>query len=147
MIMFSENGQAYADERRIMVDTQLIPRGIHDKNVLDAFYSVPREYFVPFELKANAYDDCPLPTKHGQTISQPYIVAYMTELLDLPPDKSAKILEVGTGAGYQAAILAWMGHKVFTVDRIRELVEFAEENLEDLPYSGNIKIKVGDGCD
>ena len=133
-------------DRRSMVDEQLIPRGIKDKKVLDAFYNVPRELFVPDELTGEAYQDHPLPTIHRQTISQPYIMALMTELLEAPENERAKILEIGTGSGYQAALLAYMGHDVVSVERLDELVKFAERNLEKLTYTDKIKIRVGDGC-
>ena len=131
--------------RRRMVDEQLVPRGIGEQRVLDAFLEVPREIFVPAWLRDEAYSDEPLPTKDGQTISQPYIVAYMTEMLALPSDRECKILEVGVGSGYQAAILAWMGHKVVGVERLASLASFAEGNLVHLPYGRKIKVVVGDG--
>ena len=132
-------------QRRSMVESQLIPRGIKDKAVLDAFYTVPRELFVSEKRFNEAYNDNPLPLMSGQTISQPYIVALMTELLELPIDRSARILEIGTGSGYQSAIIASMGHKVVSVERLEDLAEFAIANLKNVPYGENVTVVVGDG--
>ncbi len=128
--------------RNRMVETQLIPRGIKDKNVLDAMRKVPRHLFVPENRKDEAYDDCPLPIGYGQTISQPYMVAIMTELLK--PEKNKRILEIGTGCGYQTAILAETCKEVYTIERIPELTEIAKKNLEALGYD-NVFLKAGDG--
>lgn len=136
----------FAESRRIMVEEQLVSRGIGDKSVLNSFGTVPREYFVPDEYVDKAYEDHPLPTLSGQTLSQPYMMALMTELLELPSDHQAKVLEIGTGSGYQAAILAHMGHKVISIERLRELADFARENLFKLTYSDSVKIYVRDGC-
>lgn len=137
----------YSELRREMVEAQLIPRGINDKAVLDAFYNVPREIFLCGNQEA-AYEDCPLPTMCGQTISQPYIVAYMTELLGLSAaSERCKVLEIGAGSGYQAAILAYMGCDVITLEKIPELAEFAIANLSKLPCGNKVKVIVGDGCD
>lgn len=144
MIQYRED--AFKFDRAIMVEQQLIPRGIKNKAVLDAFYAIPRECFVTDTYIANAYDDTPLPIGHGQTISQPYIVALMTELLELSESESMKILEVGSGSGYQAAILAYMGHEVITVDRLKEVAEFAKSNLDMLAYAKKVKVFIGDGC-
>jgi len=127
--------------RRKMVETQLIPRGIRDRKVIDAFLIVSREKFVPESLKESAYDDTPLPIGEGQTISQPYIVALMTELLQLKGEE--KVLEVGTGSGYQAAILSEIGCEVYSVERIPSLATKADKILQQLGY--HIKIKIGDG--
>lgn len=135
----------YEDARNEMTDRQLIPRGIKNKKVLEAFRKVPRHLFVPGNMLKHAYEDRPLPLVSGQTISQPYIVALMTELLELPEDKSAKILEIGSGSGYQAAILAFMGHKVFSMERLPELAGMARKNLKAATLDKNIKISVGDG--
>ncbi len=129
-----------------MVEEQLVPRGIKDPKVLDAFRTVPRECFVTEEHVSEAYDDNPLPTILGQTISQPYMMALMTELLELPHDSAAKVLEIGTGSGYQAAILAHMGHSVVTVERLDKVADFAAKNLSPFTYLDRIKICVGDGC-
>ncbi len=132
----------YAALRKSMVETQLIPRGIENKRVLDAFYAVQRHKFIPDKLLGRAYDDCPLPIGEGQTISQPYIVALMTELLDLSGEE--KVLEIGTGSGYQTAILAKLAKAVYTIERKEELAKGAETILSDLGYK-NIIFKVGDG--
>ena len=128
-----------------MVETQLIPRGISDRKTLEAFRNVPREFFVPPAYRDEAYDDKPLPLLCGQTISQPYMVAIMTEVLKLPEDRKAKVLEIGTGSGYQAAILAYMGHSVITVERLPELVEFAGRNLSSLDFCKDVNLFQGDG--
>lgn len=127
--------------RKKMVETQLIPRGIKDKKVIEAFLTVPREKFVPENLKESAYDDTPLPIGEGQTISQPYIVALMTELLQLKGGE--KVLEIGTGSGYQAAVLSEIGCDVYSVERIPSLATRAGKILQQLGYI--VKIKIGDG--
>ena len=132
----------FAIQRKLMVEEQLIPRGIKNKEVLDAFLKIPRHNFVPDELRKNAYDDSPLPIGFGQTISQPYMVAAMTELLDL--NKDDILLEIGTGSGYQAAIAAQLCKYVYTVERIPELAEFAKQNLEKTGIK-NVEVIVGDG--
>lgn len=124
-----------------MVENQIIKRGISDKKVIEAFLKVPREEFVPENLKECAYDDTPLPIGEGQTISQPYIVALMTEALKLK--EKEKVLEIGTGSGYQSAILAEIGCEVFSIERIEILAVRAEKILKKLGYK--VKIKVGDG--
>lgn len=116
--------------------------GIKDKNVLAAMARVPRHEFVPDEHLFAAYDDRPLPIGYGQTISQPYIVALMTELLELKEDD--KVLEIGAGSGYQAAILAELTKNVYTVEIIEELAAKAEKTLRALGYE-NVKFKIGDG--
>lgn len=127
--------------RRLMVENQIISRGIKDRKVIDAFLNVPREKFVPEHLIDYAYEDGPLSIGKGQTISQPYIVALMTEALKLKGGE--KVLEVGTGSGYQSAILAEIGCNVYSVERIPELAQSAEKILKELGY--DVKIKVGDG--
>ena len=127
--------------RKEMVDSQLIPRGIRDKNVLNAFLKVPRELFVPEDLRHFAYNDSPVLIGEGQTISQPYIVALMTQALKI--SKNDKILEIGTGSGYQSTILAEMGCVVYSVEKRSELAQRAEKVLKQLGY--DVKIKVGDG--
>ncbi|HEC68798.1 MAG TPA: protein-L-isoaspartate(D-aspartate) O-methyltransferase [Candidatus Omnitrophica bacterium] len=131
----------YSDLRREMVEEQIIARGIKDKRVISAFSEIPREEFVPFKFRDLAYRDFPLSIGYGQTISQPYMVALMTEVLD--PFPGEKILEIGTGSGYQSAILAYLGAKVFSIERIPELAKKAQENLVRLGYQ--VQIKVGDG--
>jgi protein-L-isoaspartate(D-aspartate) O-methyltransferase len=128
--------------RENMVKTQLISRGIRDKRVLDAMRKVPRHLFVGEALQDRVYDDMALSIGEGQTISQPYMVAVMTELLELRGNE--KVLEVGTGSGYQAAILAELAKTVYTIERIAALAERAEDKFRSLGYE-NIFVKVGDG--
>lgn len=128
--------------RNIMVDTQLIPRGIKDKRVLEAMRKVPRHIFTSASFQNRAYEDSALPIGEGQTISQPYMVAIMTELLELKG--SEKILEIGTGSGYQTAVLAELSKEVFSIERIETLAKNAEEKLLMLGYN-NIHIKTDDG--
>lgn len=125
-----------------MVEEQLIPRGIKDLLVLNAFRKVPREKFVPPEQRSESYGDFPLPIGEEQTISQPYIVALMTEALRLKREE--KILEIGTGSGYQAAVIAEIAKEVYTIERISILAQRAKKILKELSYQ-NIKIKIGDG--
>jgi protein-L-isoaspartate(D-aspartate) O-methyltransferase len=125
-----------------MVARQIAARGVHDPRVLAALRAVPRHHFVPTELRRLAYEDEPLPIGEGQTISQPYIVAAMTEALALRPED--KVLEVGTGSGYQTAVLAELVAEVWTVEIIPSLSERARTALAELGYR-NIKFKVGDG--
>ena len=132
----------YSALRNEMVNTQLAPRGIYDNRVLDAFRSVERHKFVPKENINSAYSDCPLPIGEGQTISQPYIVALMTQCLELKGNE--KILEIGTGSGYQTAILSLLSKKVYSVERIKGLAERAGGVLKEDGFN-NIEIKVGDG--
>jgi len=132
----------FRDKREEMVKSQLIARGISDKKVLEAFRKVPRDLFVPSEYKRFAYADQPLPIGYDQTISQPYIVAYMTEILDIHPGD--KVLEIGTGSGYQAAILAEMKAEVFSVEIVKPLSMRAEITLQQSGYSA-IHLKTGDG--
>lgn len=132
----------YAVLKKRMVEEQLLPRGIKDQNVLDAFLKVERHKFIPTDLASNAYADFPLPIGNGQTISQPYIVALMTECLSLTGKE--KVLEIGTGSGYQAAILAELSKEVYSVERFENLAKMAQGVLNELGYA-NIKIKVGDG--
>lgn len=122
---------------------ELVRMGIRDPEVLRAMAEVPRERFVPPELKHLAWENRPLPIGAGQTISQPYIVARMTELLRVYP--GAKVLEVGTGSGYQAAVLAHLGAEVYSIERIPELAERAARTLEELGYQ--VRVRVGDGTE
>ncbi len=133
---------SFNEKREEMVRTQLIRRGISSEKVLNAFMTVPRHSFVPDEYLRFAYSDQPLPIGEGQTISQPYIVAYMTEVLDLKPGN--KVLEIGTGSGYQAAILAEVGAEVYSVELIKSLAGNAKRILTNLGYS-KIHLKTGDG--
>ena len=137
-----EQPDDFGRKREAMVREQLITRGISDPEVLSVFRKVPRHAFVPQQYLRSAYSDQPLPIGEGQTISQPYIVAYMTEILDLKPGK--KVLEIGTGSGYQAAILAEMGAEVYSVELIKPLGENAGKILTSLGYT-NIRLKTGDG--
>ncbi len=125
-----------------MVQEQIVARGITDGRVLRAMRRVPRHRFVPRIVAAFAYDDRPLPIGQGQTISQPYIVAYMTEQLDVTP--KSKVLEIGTGSGYQAAVLAEMSARVYTVEIVPELAERARKTLAALGYGG-VRVRAGDG--
>ena len=125
-----------------MVESQLRGRGIRDERVLDAMEKVQRHLFVGAELEDRAYDDCALLIGHGQTISQPYMVALMTELLELKGDE--KILEIGTGSGYQSAVLSLLASEVYTVERIRSLAIKAGKLLADHGY-GNVHVVISDG--
>lgn len=129
-------------KRHVMVKRQIEARNITDKLVLDAMRNVPRHVFVPKEYEESAYDDRPLPIGFGQTISQPYMVALMTEALCLKGDE--KVLEIGTGSGYQAAILAEIVDHVVSIERIPELAAKAIETLRNLGYN-NVEVVIGDG--
>ncbi len=132
----------YAEMREWMISTQLVPRGISDRRVLDAMKRVPRHLFVDNSIAYRAYDDSALAIGEGQTISQPYMVAVMTELLELSGDE--KVLEIGTGSGYQAAVLAELAKEVFTIERIAPLAEAAIQRLSELFYR-NVQVRMGDG--
>ncbi len=134
--------ESFTSQRHLMVKSQIKRRGVADEQVLNAMKKVLRHKFVLEELKAEAYLDDPLPIGEAQTISQPYIVAYMTEQLELK--KTDKVLEIGTGSGYQAAILAEIVDSVFTIEIIDILAKEAEETLKELNYN-NIYVKSGDG--
>ncbi len=134
--------EMFEEKRKDMVLYQIKRWGISDEKVIDAMQKVPRERFVPENLKDRAYDDGPLPIGEGQTISQPYIVAYMTEQLRLKGDE--RVLEIGTGSGYQSAILAEIAKEVYTVEIIETLSKRAQNLLSELGYK-NIKYKIGDG--
>ncbi len=132
----------YAAKRWEMVEGQIIARGIRNTAVIQAMLNVPRHEFVPEELRDQAYDDNPIPVGMGQTISQPYIVALMTELLN--PARGAKILEVGTGSGYQSAVLAETGCDLYTIEIVEDLAGKSRLVLEKLGYK-NITYRIGDG--
>lgn len=132
----------YEKSRKNMVETQLSSRGISDKRVLEVMGKVPRHLFVEEALISQAYNDHPLPIGQKQTISQPYIVALMTQALMLKKDD--RVLEIGTGSGYQTAILAELADKVYSIERIRELSQKARKVLDELGYF-NVLYKVGDG--
>ena len=125
-----------------MVKNQIIARGISDKRVLQAMEKVPRHLFVLEDSKAEAYEDYPLSIGDGQTISQPYIVAIMTELAALKGDE--KVLEIGTGSGYQAAVLSLLCKEVYTIEIVENLAKTAEKKLKDLNYD-NVHVRFGDG--
>jgi len=137
-----DNNDAHTQKRWEMIEKQIISRGIQDSRLIQAMLKVPRHRFVPEDLREFAYCDNPIPIEMDQTISQPYIVALMTELLKLK--KGERVLEVGTGSGYQAAILAEMGCEVYTIEILEPLLEKARRVLESLDYH-NIHYKVGDG--
>jgi len=128
--------------RERMIQDQLIKRGISDQRVLWAMGRVPREEFVPQEFKDQAYQDGPLPIGYGQTISQPYVIALAIELLELKGDE--KVLDIGTGSGYEAAILSLLARKVISIERIPQLAKEAGERLKRLGYD-NVEVVVGDG--
>ena len=134
--------QAYAGQRRKMVEEQILGRGIKDLSVMEVLSRVPRHLFVNSSLQHRAYGDCPLPIGENQTISQPYIVALMTQVLDLKGGE--RVLEIGTGSGYQTAILAELASHVFTNERVKPLVKKTKELLEGLKYK-NIVFKTFDG--
>jgi protein-L-isoaspartate(D-aspartate) O-methyltransferase len=142
------NGQAMKTEdnysvlRQKMVEQQIKKRGIHNPDVLAACSKVPRHMFVPIEFRKYAYDDTPVPIGFDQTISQPYIVAFMTEILN--PGKNTRVLEIGTGSGYQAAILACLCKEVYSVEIIDSLAERAKKTINYLGYK-NIHLKTADG--
>lgn len=129
-------------EREAMVERQIAARGIRHPGVLKAMRSVPRHEFVPPDFQRQAHEDSPLPIGHGQTISQPYIVALMTELLDPKPED--QVLEIGTGSGYQAAILSPLVKKVFTIEIVEPLAESARQTLRRLGFR-NVEVRAGDG--
>ncbi len=132
----------YAQARNIMVSQDIISRGVKDNATLDAMRQVPRHLFVVNELKARAYEDTPLPIGYGQTISQPYIVAVMTEAI--MPKSHYKVLEVGTGSGYQAAVLSGIVDSVFTIEIVEQLYLRAKQRLKRLGYD-NVLVKKADG--
>jgi protein-L-isoaspartate(D-aspartate) O-methyltransferase len=131
-----------AAERLEMVEEQIRQRGITDPRVLEALRAVPRERFVPADVRARAYDDTPLPIGFGQTISQPYVVAYMSEVLSIAP--AHRVLEIGTGSGYQAAVLGLLAAEVYTIEIVPELAERAEAVLRELGHA-NVTVRAGDG--
>ncbi|MBD3286807.1 protein-L-isoaspartate(D-aspartate) O-methyltransferase [candidate division WOR-3 bacterium] len=137
-----EKNNVYKAARESMVARQLAYRDITDERVLDAFRKVPRHLFVPDSSKSSAYGDFPLPIGEGQTISQPYIVALMTQLLNV--SDTSKVLEIGTGSGYQAAILAELAKEVYTIEYLPSLAKGAERILDSLGYD-NVHVRAGDG--
>jgi len=131
-----------ADERKRMVEKQLIPQGITNKDVLQSMLTVPRHFFVSEQLQAYAYNDCALPIDEGQTISQPYIVALMAEALE--PEPEDRILEIGTGSGYAAAVISRIVSVVYTIERHEALAGQAQSRFDTLKYD-NIVVRLGDG--
>ena len=125
-----------------MVRGQIEARGVRDRRVLDALVSVPRERFIPGDQRSGAYQDRPIPIGYGQTISQPYIVGYMTEALKV--ESSHRVLEIGTGCGYQTAVLAELADEVYSIEVIAPLAERAQRTLDSLGYA-NVHVRVGDG--
>ncbi|MHC5102866.1 MAG: protein-L-isoaspartate(D-aspartate) O-methyltransferase [Planctomycetota bacterium] len=141
MVSYDDKNR-YAINRRTMIEMHLRGRGIHDRRVLNAMERLPRESFIGKKYASSAYDDNPLPIGMGQTISQPYIVALMTQCLDL--SGSEEVLEIGTGSGYQTAVLSELAAKVYTIERFGELSEQAQASLAKLDCK-NIEFTVGDG--
>jgi protein-L-isoaspartate(D-aspartate) O-methyltransferase len=147
LVLLSMGGTQSADDpfepnRETMVRSQIERRGVRDARVLDAMRAVPRHLFVPLDYREEAYNDHPLPIGLGQTISQPYIVAFMTEVVS--PDPDDVVLEVGTGSGYQAAVLAQIVKRVYTLEIFQQLADEAKERFRNLGYA-NIELKSGDG--
>lgn len=138
----SKDTVRWRKEANKMVNSQLVARGISDKNVLQVMRNTPRHLFVPNELISSAYDDGPLPIGLGQTISQPFIVAIMTQLLELKGNE--KVLEIGTGSGYQAAVLSQLADSCYTIELVKPLADSVKIRLERLGYS-NVIAKCGDG--
>lgn len=134
--------ESYTHQRSRMVEEQIIGRGVRDRRVISALREVPRHLFVPAAVARLAYEDHPLPIGYGQTISQPYMVGFMTELLSLRPQD--RVLEIGTGSGYQAAILSRLVTEVYSIEIVAALAATARERLERLGYR-NVQVKTGDG--
>ncbi len=141
MIMLTCFAQDFGRERNMMVESQIRARGITDTYTLRAMRNVPRHLYIPPNQRNSAYEDRPLPIGYGQTISQPYIVAYMTEIIN--PANNQKVLEIGTGSGYQAAVLAEIVSHVYTIEIVRQLGETAKTAL--LQNYSNVSVKIGDG--
>ncbi len=137
----ADDEESYEMDRRAMVRQQIAARGVRDERVIEAVSNVPRHRFVDPQDAHLAYQDHPLPIGHGQTISQPYIVAFMTELAQVEPGD--KVLEIGTGSGYQAAVLAEMGAEVYSIEIVAPLGERARAVLEELGY--DVHVRIGDG--
>ncbi|CAN5268610.1 protein-L-isoaspartate(D-aspartate) O-methyltransferase [soil metagenome] len=142
LLLFAFEQDPFKKQREEMVERQIMQRGVKDPAVVKSMKNVKRHLFVPENNISNAYDDRPLPIGYGQTISQPYIVAYMTDIID--PKTDNKILEIGTGSGYQAAVLAEIVREVYTVEIIPELGNAAAARLKRLGYN-NVNVKVSDG--
>ena len=142
MLLGQGRGADLQPRRSEMVSEQIRARGVGDEAVLAAMSKVPRERFVPSELRSRAYDDTPLPIGYGQTISQPFVVAYMTEALGV--GRGHTVLEIGTGSGYQAAVLGELASAVYTIEIVPELARRATATLKELGY-GNVHVRAGDG--
>lgn len=142
LILFIFQTDSYQSKREQMVKTQIISRGITNRDVIEAMLKVERHKLVPENMRTNAYSDSPLPIGGGQTISQPYIVAYMTDILR--PKPGMTVLEVGTGSGYQAAVLAEIVEEVYTIEIVAHLGLRAKKALKAMGYD-NIQVKIGDG--
>jgi len=140
--LFGLSQDQFEEMRHEMVRQQIASRGIEDQSVLKAMRAVPRHQFVTEDHKDKAYDDRPLPIGHGQTISQPYIVAFMTQMIKPKPD--FKVLEIGTGSGYQAAVLSQIVDEVYTIEIIDALGQQAKKRLSGQGYD-NVHVKIGDG--
>jgi protein-L-isoaspartate(D-aspartate) O-methyltransferase len=136
------SAREFVVERERMVKEQVAMRGVTDERVLRAMRKVPREQFVPEQMGGQSYSDGPLPIGYGQTISQPFVVAFMTEKLGLRP--TDRVLEIGTGSGYQAAILAELAAKIYTIEIVEPLGKRAAQTLQRLGYK-NVQVKIGDG--
>jgi protein-L-isoaspartate(D-aspartate) O-methyltransferase len=141
-VLLLQAAEALLAPRLRMVDEQIAARGVKNPRVLDAMRRVPRERFVPAEIAHRAYEDSALPIGERQTISQPYIVAYMTEALDVQPHH--RVLEIGTGSGYQAAVLSLLAREVYTIEIVPPLAARAARTLETLGYR-NVHVREGDG--
>ncbi|MFH1995854.1 MAG: protein-L-isoaspartate(D-aspartate) O-methyltransferase [Candidatus Omnitrophota bacterium] len=141
-VRLGANDDPYYDQRKKMIGTQIVSRGIKNKTVLDAIMKVPRHEYVPAAAAPYAYIDGPLSIGFGQTISQPYIVALMTDLAKI--NKEDKVLEIGTGSGYQAAILGELAEEVYTIEIIKELAESSAKRLSGFGYT-NVHVRHGDG--
>jgi len=134
--------EAFTAARARMVRDQLVPRGIHHPGVLDALGRVPRHAFVPEAIRSLAYEDTPLPIGFGQTLSQPFVVAFMTQALE--PQPTDRVLEIGTGSGYHAAVISTLVRHVYTIERLEPLARRAEGDLQRLGFR-NIHVRCGDG--
>jgi len=137
-----QESSAQRNARERMVMEQIAWRGVHDRRVLDALRKVPRHLFVPSVMQPYAYQDTALPIGHGQTISQPYIVGFMSEALKLKPQD--RVLEIGTGSGYQAAVLSLLVQEVYSIEIVEPLEKGSSERLQSLGYA-NVKVRIGDG--
>ena len=142
ILLFAFQGDPFKKKRDYMVQQTIESRGLTNKSVLQSMRTVPRHLFIPEKNISNAYEDRPLPIGYGQTISQPYIVAYMTEVID--PKPHYKVLEIGTGSGYQAAVLCGLVKEVYTIEIIPELGNAAAARLKSLGYK-NVAVKIQDG--